>query len=59
MQETYFYLAPGSEHSYGMEVTEGGTLEVTVTQFWSSLGSSVLKVAIYRRGITVHLILCA
>ena len=44
LQEKYFYVAPFSEHPFGMAVHEGGVLEVTLAQFWNSLGSTALKV---------------
>ena len=44
LQEKYVYIAPFSEHPFGMAVHEGGVLEVTIAQFWSTLGSTALRV---------------
>lgn len=51
MLEKYFRLAPWSEHPFGMAVHEGGVVEVTIAQFWSSLGSTVLTTTLDFNGV--------
>ena len=39
-------LAPHAEHRLALQVVAGGTLEVTLAQFWSSFGPGRLRVEV-------------
>lgn len=44
-------LSPGAEWVSSFQVVGGTTLEVTIAQFWSSLGDSSLDVEVLFHGI--------
>ena len=46
-------LSAGSEFVWSLPVVPGCTLELTLAQFWSSLGSSSLTAAVCFHGVTV------
>lgn len=50
---TSIQLPPHSEHVSTFAVTEGATLELTLAQFWSSLGDSAVRVTLSFHGVKV------
>lgn len=47
-------LSPNSEWTSALTVVGDSTLELTLSQFWSSLGNSSLEVEVSFHGLTVH-----
>ena len=47
----YFSMGPHAEQRLALPVAPGGTLEVTLAQFWSSLGPGRLRVEVRARVI--------
>lgn len=47
----FVQLTPGSDHTASLAVLPGTTLEVTLAQFWSSLGDSALDVELTFHGV--------
>jgi tripeptidyl-peptidase-2 len=48
---SFVQLTPGSDHIASLAVLPGTTLEVTLAQFWSSLGDSALDVELTFHGV--------
>lgn len=48
---SFVQLAPYAEHTTSFTVTPGTTLEVTVAQFWSSLGEATLETELHFHGV--------
>lgn len=51
---TYVTLPAYAHHHMSLSVMPGGTLEVTLSQFWSSLGTGVLDVEVKFHGVEIH-----
>ena len=51
-------LAPHAEHRLALKVVAGGTLEVTLAQFWSSFGPGRLRVEVGALQATLNLVSC-
>lgn len=50
----YVTLAAYAAHHMSLEVAGGGTLEITLSQFWSSLGPGALDVQVKFHGIVMN-----
>ena len=51
-KQSYLHLAPGSEHCVSFPVEANITLELTLSRFWSTLGSVICDVTVMFRGVT-------
>lgn len=51
---TNLTLAPNSEWTSAFQVVGDTTMEITLSQFWSSLGDSSIEVEVSFHGLTVE-----